>query len=233
MLLGLDTATEWLHLALVDPLANEKSWTLVQRVEQRQSHSTLLLSLVDDLLKEAGADSQSLTGVVTCVGPGGFTSLRTGVATAEGLALTGMPTWGFSAFELRAKALQKQGVKAPFWILLDGQRGEAFAQRFSEQPERAQKLPFAGLDEALNAEPWWASESFRSKMAPFLKHPPLSMVDEENALLDALVSLCREKTVSPAESPLVPFYLRETDAEVNFPQHSHHLSPALRRGHDR
>ncbi|NTV73467.1 MAG: hypothetical protein HGA66_04595, partial [Holophaga sp.] len=51
--------------------------------------------------------------------------------------------------------------------------------------------------------------------------------------LAGLAALCRDLPRTPAESPLAPFYLRETDAEVNFPQASAHLSEALRRGHAR
>ena len=40
----------------------------------------------------------------------------------------------------------------------------------------------------------------------------------------------RRVAQGPPESPLVPFYLRETDAEVNFPHAAAHLPEALRKG---
>ena len=42
--------------------------------------------------------------------------------------------------------------------------------------------------------------------------------------------LVRRRSGEPPESPLVPFYLRETDAELNFPLAAASLSEALRRG---
>ena len=231
MLLGLDTTTERLHLALVD---KERSWTRCLEVEIGRSHSTALLPGLEALLAEAQAQPRDLKGCIACVGPGGFTSLRIGVATAEGLALTGLPTWGFSAFELRARTLRCAGLLEPTWILLDGQRNEAFAQKWGATAlAPAAKHPLADLAAVVGSEPWWAPASFRAKASAHLAHSPSIPEVETAATLTALVALCREKATLPPEAPLVPFYLRETDAELNFPQASTHLSDALRRGHAR
>ena len=196
MILGLDSTTERLHLALV---AGATAWTRRIVGGLGHSHSQSLLPALNELLAEAQRTPRDLRGVVACVGPGGFTSLRIGVATAEGLALTGLPTWGFSAFELRARALRRAGHGGPIWILLDGQRNEAFA----------------------------------GKAAAAAGSTPLALADEGAATLAGLTELCRELPSRPPESPLVPFYLRETDAEVNFPEASRHLPDALRRGQAR
>ena len=52
----------------------------------------------------------------------------------------------------------------------------------------------------------------------------------ELSLPEVLVALARRGSQGPAEAPLVPFYLRETDAAVNFPLAAAHLSEALRKG---
>ena len=231
MILGIDSTTEILHLALLDGAA---AWTRRVVVGVGRSHSTALLPTLNELMAEAGRTPKDLTGVVACVGPGGFTSLRIGVATAEGLALTGLPTWGFSAFELRARALRTAGVQGPVWILLDGQRGEVFAQPWHDGPlEAACKHPIAGLPELLQGRPWWAPAGFAPKLHPAAGTDPVALADEEGATLAGLAALCRELPTRPPESPLVPFYLRETDAEVNFPEASRHLPDALRQGHAR
>ena len=54
--------------------------------------------------------------------------------------------------------------------------------------------------------------------------------DEGEATLAGLVALARRVSQGAPENPLVPFYLRETDAEVNFPHAAAHLSEALRKG---
>jgi tRNA threonylcarbamoyladenosine biosynthesis protein TsaB len=228
MLLALDTTTEILHLAL---LQGER--VLARRVPAGvgRGHSERLLPTLNELMAEAGALPKDLSGVAACLGPGGFTSLRIGVATAEGLGLTGLPTWGFSAFELRAEALRQAGLKGPFWILLDGQRGEAFHQRWEEGPASiATKHPLGTLPELLGGEAWWAPEAFAPRVEDLLPAGRITLPDEGEATLAGLVALARRVSMGAPESPLVPFYLRETDAEVNFPHAAAHLPEALRRG---
>lgn len=228
MILGLDTATEVLHLALV---GEGKAWTKRVVVGVGRSHSVSLLPSLNALMEEAGATAEDLQGVCCCAGPGGFTSLRIGVATAEGLALTGLPTWGFSSFQLRAGALREAGFQGPVWVLLDGQRGEAFLQRWdgAQAMNEAHKLPFPKLAELIGSAPWWAPSSLAPKLAEHLP-PFLSIEDETASTLAALAALCRELPGLEPETPIHPFYLRETDAELNFPQFSSHLGDALRKG---
>lgn len=228
MILGLDTTTEHLHLALVGA---HGTWTRLVTVDRGASASVKLLPALDGLLKEAGASQSDLTGVCACVGPGGFTSLRLGVATAEGLAVAGLPTWGFSAFALRAEALRAAGLDGLFWILLDGQRQEAFHQQWAAAPlSPAGKTPIPALGGLLRDDPWWAPEAVVPKLRDHLASAPLPLANEGEAMLLGLVSLCRQLPQGEPESPLHPFYLRETDAELNFPNLSAHLSDAHRQG---
>ena len=228
MLLALDTTTEILHLALIQGV---RVWTRRVPTGVGRGHSERLLPTLEELMAEAGAAPKALSGVAVCLGPGGFTSLRIGVATAEGFGLTGLPTWGFSAFELRAEALRQAGVAGPCWILLDGQRSEAFHQRWEDGPtEAAAKHPLATLPERVGLEPWWAPEAFAPKVEALLPAHRIPLADEGKATLAGLVALARRVSQGPTEAPLVPFYLRETDAEVNFPLAAAHLSEALRKG---
>lgn len=228
MLLALDTTTEILHLALI---RGEQAWTRRVPSGVGRGHSERLIPTLDELMAEAGATPDDLSGVAACLGPGGFTSLRIGVATAEGFGLTGLPTWGFSAFALRAEALRQAGVTGPFWILLDGQRGEAFHQRWeAEATEPAAKHLIASLTGRVGGEAWWAPEAFAPRVEALLPAPGIALADEGAATLAGLVALARRVAQGPAEAPLVPFYLRETDAEVNFPHAAAHLPEALRRG---
>jgi tRNA threonylcarbamoyladenosine biosynthesis protein TsaB len=228
MLLALDTTTELLHLALI---RGDRVWARRVRSGVGRGHSERLIPTLDELMVEAGAVPTDLSGVAVCLGPGGFTSLRIGVATAEGLGLTGLPTWGFSAFELRAEALRQSGVTGPFWILLDGQRSEAFHQRWEEGPRSAAaKQLLTTLPERVGDEAWWAPESFAPKVEAVLPDHHITLADEGEATLAGLVALARRVSKEPQEAPLVPFYLRETDAAMNFPLAAAHLSEALRKG---
>lgn len=226
MLLGLDTASETVRLALV---AGGRCWTRTIPAERGRSHSVVLLPALDALVVESGLRKADLAGVVCCVGPGGFTGLRTGVATAEGLALTGAQTWGFSSFALWAEALRLAGQSDPAWVLLDGQRGEAFLQRWQAgRPGQALRAPAAGLADVLGGEPWVAPAPFAARLETLPGR--LCLEDEAASAEAALASLTLSRSREAPEAPLVPFYLRETDAEAKFPEASAHLPEAHRLG---
>ena len=131
-LLALDTATPATTVAL--RLSDEK--LLTRRHEpgpgERPGHVSELLPLVLALLGEAGIGFAELDRIAVGVGPGTFTGLRIGVATARALAHAhGLPLVGVST--LRALAAGAAGPagraeRAPAVLaVLDARRGEAFA----------------------------------------------------------------------------------------------------------
>jgi tRNA threonylcarbamoyladenosine biosynthesis protein TsaB len=93
------------------------------------------LALVDDVLARAGHAPRDISQIVVGCGPGSFTGLRIGIATARGLALAlGRQCAGVSTLE--ALAAGAPGAVA----LIDARRGEVFAQgeegaAVAERPE--------------------------------------------------------------------------------------------------
>ena len=81
--LGIETASDDAAVAVVDGerVLAEHRW----HIETTTSRE--LLAQIAAVLQEAGVRRESLTGVAVDVGPGGYGSLRTGVATAQGIAL--------------------------------------------------------------------------------------------------------------------------------------------------
>lgn len=80
-ILGLDTSTEYLSLALL-----LDGSTLSRDLHAGQQHSELILPLVQELLAEAGISLRELDCVAFGQGPGTFTGLRIGCGVAQGLA---------------------------------------------------------------------------------------------------------------------------------------------------
>jgi len=82
-LLIVDTATRTPVVALADgagTLLGEQRW------ESRHRHGEELLERIDRLLSEAGVRKSALSGVIVGTGPGSFTGLRIGLATAKTIA---------------------------------------------------------------------------------------------------------------------------------------------------
>lgn len=126
MVLGIDTATPYLSLALVDE-AGLSVASFCERVER--DHAKRVLPELDMLLKRAGVSKPQLTGVGAGVGPGSYTGLRVGLATAKGLAAAlGLPVRGGST--LAAIAAQSLGLGERGAAALDARRGNVYAAVF-------------------------------------------------------------------------------------------------------
>jgi tRNA threonylcarbamoyladenosine biosynthesis protein TsaB len=121
LILAFDTATRVATSALV-----RDGEVLGERV----SEAVTLLEEVDDLLRAAGAEPRDLDGIAVGTGPGSFTGVRIGLATARGLALaTGAPVAG-------VPTLDALGAGAPGALpVIDARRREVFVPLRPVRPE--------------------------------------------------------------------------------------------------
>ncbi|TML80784.1 MAG: tRNA (adenosine(37)-N6)-threonylcarbamoyltransferase complex dimerization subunit type 1 TsaB [Actinobacteria bacterium] len=112
LILAFDTATDVATSALVSD---------GEVLGERRSRAVTVLEDIDALLRQAGAHTRELEGIAVGIGPGSFTGVRIGLATARGLALAlGVPVAGVSTLDaLAAGALGALPV-------VDARRGEVF-----------------------------------------------------------------------------------------------------------
>lgn len=123
-ILGLDTATPATVAGVLrdDGVAFEARHDPVPG--ERPGHATRLLALVDEVLAAARMELAGVTRIAVGVGPGSFTGLRIGIASARGLAqATGAELVGVSSLRaLAAGADPRRAVAA----VVDARRGEVF-----------------------------------------------------------------------------------------------------------
>jgi len=119
MLLAIDTSTRWASVALYGQheLIGEQTW------RADNSHSVQVLTHIGAMMAAAQLTPDQLTGVVVALGPGAFSGLRVGLATAKALAVTlGIPIVGIPTLE--ALAYQHGSLTMPVRPLLDAGRGQ-------------------------------------------------------------------------------------------------------------
>jgi len=112
LILAFDTATDVATSALVSS---------GEVLGERLSRAVTLLEDVDALLRQAGAHTADVEALAVGIGPGSFTGVRVGLATARGLALAlGVPVAGVSTLDALAAG-------APGAVpVVDARRGEIF-----------------------------------------------------------------------------------------------------------
>jgi tRNA threonylcarbamoyladenosine biosynthesis protein TsaB len=112
LILAFDTATDVATSALVSD---------GEVLGERTSRAVTVLEDVDALLRQAGAHTREVEALAVGVGPGSFTGIRIGLATARGLALAlGVPVAGVSTLDALAAG-------APGALpVIDARRGEVF-----------------------------------------------------------------------------------------------------------
>lgn len=134
-MLALDTST------LVSSVALAESGRLLAEItlQTRKTHSEHLLPHIADLLEKASQKRSDLTAIAVSIGPGSFTGLRIGLATAKALAyalklpLVGVPTLAALAFGCYAPGV----TLAP---MLDAQKGNVYYSLYQWRPDGLAEL---------------------------------------------------------------------------------------------
>ncbi len=239
--LGFDTATP----ATVVGLRLADGTTLQARDDppagKRPGHATRLLPLASELLARAGLRWGQLDRIAVGVGPGTFTGLRIGVATARGLAQSlGIEVAGVSTLRVLAEAatrapevewtqphaqagggasVSKRGVLAA----VDARRGEVFAAVYAAGEEVA--APRALRPEELGALPVGSAEGLQRlavgdgavRYRGYVEALGVAVAEDSSPLhrVDAGV-LCELALDAPAGAPeaVLPDYRRRPDAEI-------------------
>ncbi len=122
--LALDTATTWGRFAL----AEEGELLSYRPYNVTGSYADALLEQVDRLLAEGERERGRIAAVAVCRGPGSFTGVRIGVATAKALAhALGASLHAVTTLEAMAADVLAERLTAELAVpVLDARRGELF-----------------------------------------------------------------------------------------------------------
>jgi tRNA threonylcarbamoyladenosine biosynthesis protein TsaB len=126
VILGFDTATPSTAVAVWAPGGPEIELRDDPPPGTRPGHAGRLLVLVEQALDQAGATWDDVERLAVGVGPGGFTGLRLGIATARALAQSrNLPLAGVSSLEALAAGAGDAADRVV--AVIDARRGEVFA----------------------------------------------------------------------------------------------------------
>ena len=131
IVLGINTSTLEGSVALM----SDRALISEHILNVQATHSERLLPSIDRLLEEAGIDFSGIAGIAVTVGPGSFTGLRIGLASAKGLAMaSSLPLVG--VFTLEAMARNLPYCRYPICPLLNARKGEVYWGLYQFEGER-------------------------------------------------------------------------------------------------
>ena len=154
LILALDTTTRGGSVAVAD---DDRMLAVIAGDESR-THGERLPAEMAAALAQAGVTRQQIDLLAVAAGPGGFTGLRIGLATMQGLAMTlNKPVAGVSTLDALAAQLHERDVELIVpWM--DAQRGDVFATLIDRGSGEALEPPVA-------ANPSEVLEQWRPRMA--------------------------------------------------------------------
>lgn len=227
LVLGLETSTPQSSICL----ATESEVVAAATLGRPQSHGELLAPGIAFCLRSAGVDVSAVAGVAVSLGPGLYTGMRVGIATASTLAhARRLPVVGFASLDLLAFSVRH--ARRVVCSVLDARRGEVFWAFYRCAPGGVQRDGElrVGSPETLAAEVEARSDdvlavgngaiaaagALQSAGAEVCASPSTAYPSAQCLVELALPRFLREETERPED--LRPIYLRQADARINWQQ---------------
>lgn len=128
LVLGLDTCLNACSVAVLEVDGDGERVLAHASEDMARGHQERLAPMAQSVMAEAGLPFSALNRIGATVGPGSFTGLRVGVASAKGLSSAlGIPAVGVGSLE--ALAVEASGLVA---AAIDARRDQLYLQVFDE-----------------------------------------------------------------------------------------------------
>ena len=192
------------------------------------SHSELLLPLIDECLKATKLELGDLHTIAVGAGPGSFTGLRIGMATVKGLCFAAgrslTPVSSLAALALDFQTKERGTLLVP---VLDARRGEIYAGFYRQDGDTLKSqgdervLPPEELAEAVAA---YEAESillcgdgatkYKDLLAPIAK---IDLDSRQTPSASAVARLALHMSPLEQIATAAPTYVRLPEAQIKFP----------------
>jgi len=193
----------------------------------KRGHAEALLPMIEAAMGSAKLGYHDLDLLAVTVGPGTFTGLRIGLATARGLALAaGLPLVGLTSLQVLAAPVLLTGSVKPgagILVAVDARRGEAYCQVFADD-FRAVTAPMVLSIEVLTdldmpADLQVIGTAADAAVSRLCRQGIKARLADTAAQPDAVwLARMAERQGIPAEPGLVaPLYIRAPDATLPKP----------------
>jgi tRNA threonylcarbamoyladenosine biosynthesis protein TsaB len=172
------------------------------------THSQRVLKTIDILLKELNIRLDEFELFVSSIGPGSFTGIRIGLSLLKGFSeslkieLVGVPT-----IDALAAEYKKEGEFVSF---IEGRAGEIFFATFKKQDGILKRI-----SEYSSADTSFLMKN-RNNFGVFKSRELLQFAEKGNLFAHNFSKLAVENYDEYKKNNVVPLYIKDSDAEINF-----------------
>jgi len=222
LLLSLETSTQSCSAALHD----DGVLVAFKLIETPRSAASQLAVMIDAVFQDANRKPQELKGVIVAAGPGSYTGLRIGVATAKGLCYAlKIPIVSVNTLELMAyQFLETDAVKkymqddnVILCPMLDARRMEVYCALLDHklnyiEEVQAKVITAESFNDMIESTPIFFFGDGADKCKDIIKHPNAHFSSGLIPLASSLGVLGYKKWKEGAHEDLVsfePFYLKD------------------------
>lgn len=224
MLLAIETSSLVSSVALLHNDTLRAEFT----TQARLTHSEQLMPHIADMMQKAGVLKSQIDGIAVSIGPGSFTGLRIGLATAKGLAFA----WNVPIVGIETPvslAWNSVGASDEICVLIDAQKGNVYEARYQWQGTElktkqdirilSRKEVLEALDETQKPIVFYGDGALKGRQeieekSPLFRLAPPTMVIPRAGSL----ALAAKKRLDAGDvddcMTLTPAYKRRSEAEV-------------------
>ena len=124
-ILGIDTSTMAANVAVLE----DDKLICEYTINTKKTHSQKLMPMIENMLKLSDLDIKEIDAIAICVGPGSFTGLRIGMATAKAMAhVNNIPLIGVKSLEILGANMDL--CNRNICSILDAQRNQVYMNKY-------------------------------------------------------------------------------------------------------
>ena len=134
-ILGIDTSTMAANVAVLE----DDKLICEYTINTKKTHSQKLMPMIENILKLSDLDIKEIDAIAICVGPGSFTGLRIGMATAKAMAhVNNIPLIGVNSLEILGANMDL--CNRNICSILDAQRNQVYMNKYILKDDKITEL---------------------------------------------------------------------------------------------
>lgn len=139
-ILGIDTSSMAASVAVID----DNKLICEYTINTKKTHSQKLMPMIENMLGLSDLNVREIDAIAVCEGPGSFTGLRIGMATAKAIAhVNDIPVIGVNSLEALAANMNLCDKK--ICSILDAQRNQVYTGRYHYEGAKLVEIKEIGI----------------------------------------------------------------------------------------